>query len=43
MATKEAGTVGEKAFALLRGLAIYALLIAVPVAAYYYAVIERQK
>ncbi|MBA4283981.1 MAG: hypothetical protein C0434_00410 [Xanthomonadaceae bacterium] len=34
--------VGEQAITLLRALALYALLIAVPVTAYYFAVVERQ-
>lgn len=34
--------VGEQAITLLRTLALYALLIAVPVASYYFAVVNRQ-
>ncbi|MCX7062139.1 MAG: cache domain-containing protein [Gammaproteobacteria bacterium] len=33
---------GEQAITLLRALALYALLLAVPVTAYYFAVVERQ-
>ena len=33
---------GEQAITLLRALALYALVLAVPVTAYYFAVVERQ-
>lgn len=45
--TQDAGSsglagVGERAISLLRSLALYALLVAVPVSAYYFAVVDRQ-
>lgn len=35
-------SVGERAFALLRSLMLYGLVVAVPVVAYYFGVIDRQ-